>query len=164
DADPDPDPATDPAAVGSLNPTDLAWIQLMIPVNDRMILMLDQVTERSPDPAFREFADELAANHRTELTGLHALLDAAGVEYVNLHEGHNMPGMVTEEELTGLAAAEGAAFDREAKAHLREHLEKSAEASRSEIESGADADATALAADLDATRAGQLADLERLGG
>ncbi|RBM19791.1 DUF305 domain-containing protein [Streptomyces sp. PT12] len=156
--------ATDPAAVGTLNATDLAWIQLMIPVNDQLLPLLDQVAERSPDRAFREFATGLAERHRSELTELHALLDEAGVEYTNLHEGHDMPGMVTDEELAALAATEGAAFDRAAKTHLREHLEQSARVSRSEVESGADADATALAAGLDEARADQLDELTALGG
>ncbi|RKN06127.1 DUF305 domain-containing protein [Streptomyces radicis] len=156
--------ATDPAAVGTLNATDLAWIQLMIPVNDQLLPLLDDVAERGSDPAFREFAAGLAEQHRSELTELHALLDEAGVEYTNLHEGHDMPGMVTEDELTALAATEGAAFDREAKPHLREHLEQSARVSRSEAESGADADATALAAGLEEARADQLAELTALDG
>ncbi len=151
------------AATGGLSPTDLAWAQLMIPLNDRMLAMLDEVARRSPDAALRGFADALAASHRTELDRLHALLDDAGVTYTDIHEGHNMPGMVTEEELDDLIRLRGAAFDAEATAHLREHLEESGQVSRAERDAGTDDGATTLAAELAETRATQLDELARLG-
>ncbi|MEO3753067.1 DUF305 domain-containing protein [Streptomyces sp. B6B3] len=158
--------ASDAAGTGGaagLSPTDLAWAQLMIPLNDRMLAMLDQVARHGRDPGLRGFADELAASHRTELGRLHALLDDAGVTYTNLHEGHNMPGMVTEEELDDLVRLRGAAFDAAARDHLREHLAESGQVSRAERDAGADDDATTLAAELADARVAQLDELARLG-
>ncbi|ONK15003.1 DUF305 domain-containing protein [Streptomyces sp. MP131-18] len=156
--------AGEPAAAGDLSPTDLAWAQLMIPMNDQLLPLLDEVTRRGSAPELREFAEELAAGHETELTGLHALLRDAGVTYTNVHEGHSMPGMVTDEELAALEGTRDEDFDREAMALVAEHLEQSARVSRSERDAGSAEAATALAADLDEARTGQLAELERLGG
>ncbi|MDT0447274.1 DUF305 domain-containing protein [Streptomyces johnsoniae] len=156
--------AGEPAAAGDLSPTDLAWAQLMIPMNDQLLPLLDEVTRRGSAPGLREFAEELAAGHETELTGLHALLRDAGVTYTNVHEGHSMPGMVTDEELAALEDTRDEDFDREAMALIAEHLEQSARVSRSERDAGSAEAATALAADLDEARTGQLAELERLGG
>ncbi len=65
--------------------------------------MLDLGTRRATSPRLRGFAAALAGARRGELAELHGLLDAAGVPYANLHAGHDMPGMPTEAELTGLS-------------------------------------------------------------
>ncbi|KAB8168650.1 DUF305 domain-containing protein [Streptomyces sp. 3MP-14] len=166
-ASPPPSPSASPsdnAGAGGLSATDLAWAQLMIPVNEQLLPFLDTVAERAEDPALRAFAADLVPGRQAELEALHALLAEAGVEYVNIHEGHNMPGMVTGEELAELAALDGPAFDEEALAHLDEHLTETAEVSRAETEAGTDPATVALAADLDRARSTQSAELDRLTG
>lgn len=154
----------DEAGAGGLSATDLAWVRLMIPVNEQLLPFLDALAERAEDPALAAFAADLVPGHEAELEALHALLSEAGVAYVNLHEGHNMPGMVTEDELAALAALDGPAFDEEALAHLDEHLTRTAEVSRAETEAGTDPATVALAADLDRARSTQSAELDRLTG
>ena len=68
------------------------------------------------------------------------------------------------EELDGLAGTEGADFDRQALAYLREHVEHSATVSRGERNAGTDDAAKSLAADLDQARTAQLTELDELGG
>jgi uncharacterized protein (DUF305 family) len=159
--------ATQPAGkelvAGSLSGTDLAWLQLMAPMNDRTLLLLDLVRDRAESRELRTFAERLDVTHRAELARMRGLLSAAGVPDTNPHEGHDMTGMVTDEELREVEKA-GAAFDRTALAQLREHLAQSGLLSRAAMESGTDRDTTALAAELAGRRAGQLTELTRLGG
>lgn len=156
-------PAGGEAVAGTLSGTDLAWLQLMAPMNDRTLLLLDLVRDRADSPALRDFAGRLETGHRAELRRMRALLAEAGVPDTNPHEGHDMTGMVTDEELREVRGA-GAGFDRTALAYLREHLAHSELLSRAAEESGSDEETVALAAELAALRAGQLAELDRLGG
>ncbi|UED83701.1 DUF305 domain-containing protein [Streptomyces profundus] len=162
--DPGNPEATGDGGVGGMSATDLAWTQLMIPVNERLEPLLEALGERGDDPGLRAYATDLVPQVQEETTALRALLAEAGVAYEDLHRGHNMPGMVTEEELTALDALDGAAFDEEALAHLREFLEQTAEVSRSEMDAGTHPGTIALAADLDRVRTEQLAELERVIG
>ncbi|WP_052849371.1 DUF305 domain-containing protein [Streptomyces avicenniae] len=156
--------ATVPAEDRALNFTDLAWVQLMIPLTDQVRPLLDLVEERAADPAFGTFATDLAAAGEEDLAALHALLEADGVPYENVHAGHNMPGMVTEEELAAVTAAEGDAFEEQARAHIREFLEHTVTVSTGEQDAGQAPEAVALAADLDTAATEQLDTLTALGG
>ncbi|WP_443222681.1 DUF305 domain-containing protein [Streptomyces sp. 4N509B] len=158
-------PAASPtASAGALGPTDLAWVNLMIPLNDQLLPLLDEAAERGDDPALRTLAEDLSATLGAELDALHALLDEAGVAYRNLHEGHDMPGMVTRRELDEVAGLAGPAFDRRALAHLREYVEQSATVSRGERDAGTHRDATSLATAFVEARTALLDDVTGLTG
>ena len=155
---PDPEPVPPvPAAVA--NPTDVAWLQLMIPMNDRMLALLDLAPDRAADPGLRALAARVAAGHRAELPRLRALLAGAGVPELPLHAGHDMPGMVPAAELAAAAGARGTAFDRVLLTGLRAHLAQSVRIARGERTAGADPGTRALAAELETTRGGELARL-----
>ncbi|MFR9722282.1 DUF305 domain-containing protein [Streptomyces sp. MS19] len=175
DGAPAAEPATAPPAPASpgatvadedrvLNFTDLAWVQLMIPLTDQVRPVLDLVTERAADPAFGEFAAGLAAAGEEDLATLHGLLEADGVPYTNPHAGHNMPGMVTEDELAALEATDGEEFEAQARALVREFLEHTVTVADGEQDAGEAPEAVALAADLDASATALLDELTALGG
>ncbi|WP_053175832.1 DUF305 domain-containing protein [Nonomuraea sp. SBT364] len=144
------------------NATDTAWVQLMIPMIERTLPLLDLAARRGTGGT-RGLAAALGRAHRAELDRLRKLRDDAGVSPVNVHEGHDMPGMVTASQLDDLRAAGGKAFDELFARRLREHLDQSLKVTRGERGSGSDPRALALAADLVRSRTGQLAQLARLG-
>ncbi|MEV0607281.1 DUF305 domain-containing protein [Polymorphospora rubra] len=154
-------PATTVVAA-SFNGTDLAWVQLMIPMNERTLPLLELAAAHGADPAVRRFADEVHAAHLTELARLRELRTLAGLDGTNPHEGHDMPGMATAVQLDALRAATGAEFDRLFHDRLREHVDQSARVSRSEQESGADPATIALAAEMARSRAAYLTRLDQL--
>ncbi|MCI3225778.1 DUF305 domain-containing protein [Streptomyces sp. NP-1717] len=152
-----------PSPVATLSgATDAAWVQLMTPMNEGAVELLTMAAERSTDPRLRSWAKDLAAGHRTELDRMRALLKELGLPSTNVHEGHEMPGMVTPGDLTQARAAEGAAFEKVFVIQIREHLEQSAHVSRSEVDAGSEAAARKLAAALVEARRGELAGLERI--
>ncbi|MGW0519582.1 DUF305 domain-containing protein [Crossiella sp. NPDC003009] len=119
-----PPPSTpSPTAAGAFGPAETAFVELVIATDDQAVKLLDAGARRA-GPGLRELATDLAAARRAELAALHELLRQARVAYVNNHEGHDMPGMPTEPELTALAAAPD--FDREFARLLRAHLTESA--------------------------------------
>jgi uncharacterized protein (DUF305 family) len=155
------------AAAGTLSGTDLAWLQLMAPMNDRTLLLLELIRARTGagdgSAELHAFATELDTTHRAELRAMRRLLTEAGVPDTNPHAGHDMTGMITDEELREVQES-GPDFERSALVRLREHLEQSAMLSRSAREAGTDRDTTALAGELTEIRAAQLNELARIGG
>ncbi|MGW4113194.1 DUF305 domain-containing protein [Actinosynnema sp. NPDC004786] len=149
-----PPPAAPPssASASPFNPTDSAWIQLMIPMNEQLLPALALAP-----PPLAAFAAELDASHRAELGRLKRLRERAGLPEDNVHAGHQMPGLVSEADLAGLRMDPSGL-----PAKLREHLDQSASLARGEQESGADPETRELAASIAAARAGQLARLEEV--
>ncbi|MGW0196563.1 DUF305 domain-containing protein [Nonomuraea sp. NPDC003201] len=135
-----------PATAAGFNATDTAWLQLMIAMEERALLLLDLGAQRGGSPAVRGLAGRLRQAHAGELRRLRAGLGRTGLPTRNPHEGHDMPGMATPDELAALGAATGGAFDRLFLTRLSEHVEQTALVSRSEQVSGADRATRDLAA------------------
>ncbi|MFC9748215.1 DUF305 domain-containing protein [Streptomyces niveus] len=154
-------PVNTPAQTPS-GATDAAWLQLMTPMNEGAVELLTMAADRATDPGLRSWATDLAAAHRAELDRMHPLLKQLGLPATNVHEGHEMPGMVTPGDLASARAAKGAAFEKVVVVQIREHLEHSARVSRSEIDAGSDAAAKKLAASLVEARAAELDTLKRV--
>jgi len=154
-------PAT-AASSHAFNPTDLAWIQLMVPMDEQLLRVLAMAAKQAADPAVRGFAAQLATGHQAELTQFVTLRTRANASTTNQHEGHDMPGMMTEPEIAALAKTSGAAFDQLLKKNLKEHLAQSIVVARSITTAGQDPAAKRLAASITVSRAAQLKQLAAL--
>ncbi|MEV8331734.1 DUF305 domain-containing protein [Streptomyces niveus] len=158
-------PVGTPAGVPVQTPsgaTDAAWLQLMTPMNEGAVELLTMAADRATDPGLRSWATDLAASHRAELEQMRPLLRQLGLPATNVHEGHEMPGMVTPGDLAQARAAKGAAFEKVVVVQIREHLEHSARVSRSEVDAGSEAAAKKLAASLVEARAAELGALKHV--
>ncbi|MGW4227906.1 DUF305 domain-containing protein [Streptomyces sp. NPDC004980] len=165
-AGPTPDAAPRPTAVPapSADRTDSAWVQLMIPMDEQAVALLDLAERKATGHRLRSWAARLRTAQETELTALRGLRDRMGLPPTDVHEGHEMPGMVTARDLERARTAEGAPFDRLLVEEIRDHLRQSAQVSRSEATAGGGAEAKERARTMVAARAGQLADLGELPG
>lgn len=152
------------AAGAPADPTDAAWAQLMTPMNEQAVVLLTLAGQRAADPRVRRWAAGLRTAQNAELARLRPLLADMGLPDTNVHEGHDMPGMVTEPDLERARAVEGRAFDRLLTTLIRDHLRQSAQVSRSETESGTRPDARRLATALVSAREAELAELDLLPG
>lgn len=158
-------PASAPPASGApADPTDAAWVQLMTPMNEQAVALLSLAAERSGDTRVRRWAAGLRTSQNGELARLRPLLVRMGLPDTNVHEGHDMPGMVTADDLAQARAVKGAAFDRLLVARIGDHLRQSAQVSRSETGAGTRPDAKRLAAALVSARRTELARLPDLPG
>ncbi len=112
-------PAT--TGAGQFGLTERAFVELEIATDEQAVKLLDLGAAKISG-ALQALAGEIAAARRAELAALRGLLDSAGLTYVNNHEGHDMPGMPTPDELAELAnaPAPGAVFVRLLRAHLAE--------------------------------------------
>jgi uncharacterized protein (DUF305 family) len=157
-------PAAGPTSpTATFSPTDIAWTQLMIPLNEQTLLLIELTPKQTSDPETRRLATQVGDGHRGELTRLRELLRQAGVPESNEHEGHDMPGMVTTEDLRALTAATGTAFDQLFLTNMRDHLEQTVRLARAEQGSGHEPHVRDLAKEIEQTHTVQLDLLARLG-
>jgi uncharacterized protein (DUF305 family) len=145
------------------NSTDAAWLELMIPMDQQFLQLLDLASTHSQNPAVRRLAAQLASSHRTELQELTALRTEAGLPTTNPHEGHDMPGMMTTDEVLALSNLHGTAFDKTLSTEIQDHLNQSALITRSVKAAGHAPAVASLATRIEKARAEQLAFLRASG-
>ncbi|MGC4750673.1 DUF305 domain-containing protein [Micromonospora sp. DT201] len=133
---------------GAFSPTDIAWLQLTVAMAERLLPVLDLVFARTTDQAWRRLAAQVGASLRADLDQARRLLGDSGAPTTNPHEGHDMPGMVTAEEVAALRSASGQPFLRLLAEHLRAHLTQSVRVATAERANGSHPTTTALAATM----------------
>ena len=148
---------TSPAGAPSdLSATDLAFVDLVIPQNESALAAID-LTANRPGSALRPVAAQVGARYRAEHAQVRELLARTGRQESDLHDGHDMPGMITAAELAAIGYAEGAAFDQQLKALLRNQFDEARTVARAELSSGTSKPVLELSAGIDSTRAEFLA-------
>ncbi|MEV1159893.1 DUF305 domain-containing protein [Micromonospora chokoriensis] len=155
-------PAAVPTAPVVLNGTDDAFIQLLIPMNEGALALIDHVDTRPPgaDPSLRALLGDLRQAHQAELRDLRGILAAGNVPELNIHEGHQMPGMVTTASLDELRATPDAEVPSRAVALLRAHLAQTVVLCRGEQTAGGSPELKALAGRIQQARATELSALD----
>ncbi|GGM58540.1 hypothetical protein GCM10011608_49410 [Micromonospora sonchi] len=143
---PTPATASGTGSAGPFSATDVAWLQLNVAMIERLLPVLDLVPDRSADPAWRGLAARVEEDHRSALARSRRLLSDAGASATNPHAGHDMPGMVTAEELAALRKSTGRSFHLLVARHLRAHLTQTVRVAAAAQQSGAHPVVTALAA------------------
>ncbi|MGI5176939.1 DUF305 domain-containing protein [Dactylosporangium sp. CA-152071] len=130
--------STAPVAVTSLNPTDIAYLQLMISLNTSAGQLFDLIVTGG-DPALTPIARSAADGHRAELAALRkALADGGAVEDSSIHAGHDLPGMVVDADMAAIRAVPAAQQPAKALEVLRDHLTGTTALCGSEAKNGAD--------------------------
>jgi hypothetical protein len=132
--------------------TDLAWIEISIAMDEQVLPLLELVPAHTRNPDVRGLALRVQAFTDNELSTLRALRDQAGLPAQNPHEGMPMPGMVTPDQVSRVAALTGATFDAAVVEQLRAYLEQGRNLAGSEQESGVESQTRALASQAGRTR------------
>jgi len=126
-----------PAAASGPNTTDIAWLQLLIAMNERLLPVFELVPSRSGDSAVQLYASVARRARASELEALRKL--AAGHTLpANEHLKHDMPGMPTAGQLATMSRASGKDFDRGFAAAMIAHLDQTSRLCTGEQNSGAD--------------------------
>jgi uncharacterized protein (DUF305 family) len=100
---------------GEFSSTDIMFAQAMIPHHEQAIEMSALAQTRTTDPEVLALAAKITAEQDSELQQMAGWLSAAGVSDTDAgHMSHDMGemGMLDEAQMTALAAARGAAFDK----------------------------------------------------
>ncbi|MEV8517929.1 hypothetical protein [Dactylosporangium sp. NPDC051484] len=139
-------PSGGPDVLSVLNPTDLAFLQLMISLDNSALPLFEMLEDV---PALRGVAASGADGHRAELAALRAALVAGGgIEDPAEHAGHDMPGMVLDADLATVRDAPAEQRAAKAVAVLREHLTGTVALATSEGNAGSDPATKAAAAQV----------------
>jgi uncharacterized protein (DUF305 family) len=163
-AAPAPGPAAPPAGVApapasTFNGTDTAWLQLMIPMTEQALRLLDLPTMRTASPAMKKLAADVEADYRTELIKLRELQTRSAIPATNIHEGHDMPGLMTADDLAAAGQAHGADVNRLVSSRLQEQFAQSVLLCQGVRTSGSDKAVRSLATAIERARTAQLAEL-----
>ncbi|WP_254897427.1 DUF305 domain-containing protein [Amycolatopsis sp. Hca4] len=134
-----------PAAPAAVNPTDVAWLQLVVPMTENALAAARLAPEHAESPHVRSAAEACTGPLEQLLGRLRAVRDRAGLPAADVHSGHRMPGMVTAADLVALRSERGAGFDRRLVALLRAHAAQLVVLAGGEQANGADAETRELA-------------------
>lgn len=149
---PAPAPQPAPGPVSTFGGTDLAWIEIMLAMNEQVVPLLDAVPAHAGGAATRDLAATVRVFTEAELPELRDLHRLAGLPAENPHTGMPMPGMVTDTELAAMTALSGTAFDEAATVKIDEVVEQAITLALSEQKSGTDPRTVALAGEIVAAR------------
>ena len=148
---------TEPAAAepeetaAAFNDADVAFAQGMIPHHEQAIEMAELAESRAGDEV-RDLAEEIAAAQGPEIEQMTGLLESWGeapMEDMEGMEGHgDMPGMMSDDEMTELEAAEDEEFDTLFLEMMILHHDGAITMAETEIEEGVDPEAQELAQNI----------------
>ncbi|GAA4061433.1 DUF305 domain-containing protein [Nonomuraea soli] len=155
-------PASSPAAsAASFNDADVMFAQMMIPHHRQAVRMADLAATRAADPEIKELAGRIKAAQDPEITTLTGWLTAWG-EPVEAPMHHGMPGMLSDDDMARLGAAQGAAFDRLFAEQMIAHHEGAIEMAETERSDGRDPAAKALAKEIAEAQKAEVAQLRKI--
>ncbi|MET7424534.1 hypothetical protein [Dactylosporangium sp. NPDC005555] len=148
-----------PVAVTTLNPTDIAYLQLMISLDTSAAQLFDLIVAGG-DPVLTPIARTAADGHKTELAALRkALTDGGAVEDSSIHAGHDLPGMVVDADMAAIRALPVAQQPAKIAEVLRDHLTGTTALCGSEAKNGSDPATKATAEQVLAAHGALLAQL-----
>lgn len=172
----DPAPSATPAS--DHNQADIGFLQGMIPHHAQAIEMSDLALERSDNPRVVDLARRINAAQGPEIEQMEGLLQQWGVEAAGGgesgggedHGGHGgghgggggHEGMLSEEELMALEAAEGAEFDRLFLNGMIAHHRGAVVSSQAELGEGQSPEAKELAQAIIDAQEAEIAEMEQL--
>ncbi|MFF0310037.1 DUF305 domain-containing protein [Streptosporangium sp. NPDC004379] len=145
-----PTPAATASHTAAFNAADVMFAQMMIPHHRQAVTMAELAATRASDPEVRNLAAKIKGAQDPEIATMTGWLKAWGAPEMpdGGHMGHDMPGMMSEEDMAGLKAAEGAGFDRMFSKMMIAHHEGAVDMAETERAQGADPGAKKLAADI----------------
>ncbi|MBQ1025142.1 DUF305 domain-containing protein [Micromonospora sp. C95] len=150
------------------NATDVMFAQMMIPHHEQAIEMSDLATTRA-DPEVRQLATQIKDAQAPEITQLRTWLTSWGApmpmatgDHGMPEMDHEMPGMMSEADMTRLAAASGIEFDRQFLTMMIAHHEGAVTMAEEEAAQGANPDAKELAQRIVTTQQAEIDTMRKI--
>ena len=146
------------------NDVDVAFATEMIPHHAQAVEMAAMVDGKDVDPAVADLAAQIADAQEPEIATMSSWLEEWD-EPVPDPSGSmpmDMPGMMSEDQMASLEAAQGAAFQTAWLEMMVEHHEGAIDMAQTEQAEGEDTEAVALAEEIEAGQAAELIVMEDL--
>ena len=155
----------DSSESGAAMSADAMFAQMMIPHHEQAVEMSTLAETRASDPEIKALAAQIKGAQQPEIDQMKAWLEEWGVpvmpgmDAMDMHGGHGMSGMLTDEQMGELAAASGPEFDALYARYMIEH-HKGAIDMAQDVADSKDPRVAALAAAIIQTQQAEIAELE----
>lgn len=156
--------ADSPDAAADHNSADTMFAQMMIPHHEQAVTMSDMMLAKEGlDPQIVELATEIKAAQGPEIKKMEEWLAAWDQPRAPM-EGHSMmmDGMLSEDDLAQLEAAQGTEAAKLFLAQMIEHHQGAVEMAEEEVADGSNADAVKLAEDIVTSQNAEIAQMQTL--
>ncbi|MFM8155747.1 MAG: DUF305 domain-containing protein [Actinomycetes bacterium] len=152
------------AVTSELIPDDAMFLAMMIPHHEQAVEMSQLAATNGASPEVQKLADTIASAQGPEIGQMQGLLEAAGaLGELGKHTGH-MDGLLSEEQMSELKAAQGAEFDRLYLEGMIMHHEGAVTMAQNVIDSGGNATVVALAKQIIAAQTDEIAQMKQMLG
>ncbi|MGW3353625.1 DUF305 domain-containing protein [Nonomuraea rubra] len=152
--------STQPSA--TFNDADVMFAQMMIPHHEQAVEMAELAPERAADPEIKELAAKIKAAQDPEIQTMKGWLTEWGKAAPEGGMGHDMPGVMSEEDMTKLKAAKGAEFDKLFAQQMIAHHNGAIEMARTEQSSGSNPEAKELAKTIETAQQAEVEQLQKI--
>jgi uncharacterized protein (DUF305 family) len=98
-------------AISTASMADVMFAQMMIPHHEQAVEMAGLAPTRSTDPQVLAMAAQIAAAQQPEIDLMKSWLTTWGVPIMADHSGHDMAGMMSDDDLDALESLTGTEFD-----------------------------------------------------
>jgi uncharacterized protein (DUF305 family) len=150
------------AAQASHNEQDVMFAQMMIPHHRQAVEMAGLAPSRASSAQVKTLAAGIEKAQAPEIAKMTGWLRAWGAPAAMTGMHHDMPGIMSDKDMTSLKALKGAAFDKAFLRMMIEHHRGAVTMARAEDRSGQNADAKALAASIVRTQSAEIATMRDL--
>ena len=163
------------------NDDDVTFAQQMIPHHEQAVQMSRMAARAATSPEVKALAAKIEAAQGPEIETMQGWLDhwgesddsddsgghhmgddSGGMGGSDHMDGDDMPGMMSDAELSRLQGSRGAAFDSMFLTMMIAHHEGAIEMARTEQRRGKNADAVALAKKIEADQTAEIAEMKRM--
>jgi uncharacterized protein (DUF305 family) len=152
------------AVTSELIPDDAMFLAMMIPHHEQAVEMSQLAATNGASPEVQKLADTIASAQGPEIGQMQGLLEAAGaLGELGKHTGH-MDGLLSEEQMAELKAAQGADFDRLYLEGMIMHHEGAVAMAQNVIDSGGNAAVVALAKQIIAAQTDEISQMKQMLG
>lgn len=157
-------PVSEPPADADWNAADASYLTMMVAHHSQALDMTELAVQRAADPRVRRLADSIDAGQGREVIVMATWLVDHGQpeptpDSVAAMSGTGMPGMLDEDQLTALAATDGAEFDRRFLQDMIQHHQGAVAMAEDLLGTGEDVRVVEMAAEV---VAGQGAEIQRM--
>ncbi|MFD3427712.1 DUF305 domain-containing protein [Nocardia fluminea] len=140
--------ATSATASTDFNAADVSFLQMMYPHHAQAVEMAKMVPSHTQNQQLITLAAQVEKAQAPEMQQITDLLAGFGEPAPSAtegHGGHDMPGMMTDAQMSSLQAANGADFDRQWLEMMIAHHEGAVEMAQTELNAGVNPRARQLA-------------------
>ncbi|MFI6595766.1 DUF305 domain-containing protein [Nonomuraea sp. NPDC050536] len=146
----------------AFNGADVMFAQMMIPHHRQAVEMADLAATRAQNPQVKDLAAKIKAAQDPEIQTMRGWLDAWGKPVPSGGMGHEMPGIMSEEDMKKLESAKGAAFDRLFVRLMIAHHTGAIDMARTEQTQGSNPEAKSLAKSIESAQQAEVAQMHSL--